>query len=125
MKKEFFVGYDSLKQAWISTDSDSPLQAIFIQGRRKEGEGNKWREALRCPYCGKGLGVVLDGEQRCFYCGNRFLVITRYGGGKFKQFVRRLPRVVEVKGHYRWNWKAGKYVWVKSYRRSKPKKKGV
>jgi len=38
-KKEFFVGYDSLKQAWISTDPNSPLQAIFIQGEKKRKEG--------------------------------------------------------------------------------------
>ena len=38
-RRKFFVRYDRLKQAWVSTDPDSPLQAIFIQGGRKDSEG--------------------------------------------------------------------------------------
>ena len=34
--KEFYVGYDKLKQAWISIDPDSPIQAIFIQGKKEK-----------------------------------------------------------------------------------------
>ena len=37
-KREFFVGYDKLKQAWISIDPDSPIQAIFIQTKKKENK---------------------------------------------------------------------------------------
>jgi len=34
--KEFFVGYDELKQAWVATSPDSPIQAVFIAGRKKD-----------------------------------------------------------------------------------------
>jgi len=35
----FYVGYDRLKHAWVSTDSKSPIRALFIQGVRKGKEG--------------------------------------------------------------------------------------
>jgi len=31
----FFAGFDKLKQAWVSTDPSSVIQAIFIQGKKK------------------------------------------------------------------------------------------
>ena len=35
-KKEFFIGYDELKHACIATDPKSPIQAIFISGKKKD-----------------------------------------------------------------------------------------
>jgi len=32
----FYVGYDTLKHAWVSTDPESPIQGVFIQGARKD-----------------------------------------------------------------------------------------
>jgi len=33
--RQFFVGYDELKHAWIAVEKSSPIQAIFIQGKKK------------------------------------------------------------------------------------------
>lgn len=35
----FYVGYDKLKHAWLSTDPGSPVQGVFIQGVRKGKKG--------------------------------------------------------------------------------------
>lgn len=34
-QETFYVGYDKLKHAWVSTDPESPIQAVFIRGVKK------------------------------------------------------------------------------------------
>ena len=38
-QETFYVGYDKLKHAWVSIDPESPIQAVFIRGVKKDEKG--------------------------------------------------------------------------------------
>jgi len=76
-------------------------------------------DELKCPRCGKKLGIVLSGKNRCFYCGVKFLVKERFSKGRLKRYICRWPRVVCVKGYLKWDWRVKRYISVPAYKRSK------